>query len=441
LIVVDDPALAEAIQQQWKARAEGELEVRKLESAELGDPRRKRLAADAVIYPSGLIGELAERGWIVPLSDDSIGSPEFARRDIFDLLRQHEIMWGDQVYAVPLGSPALTLIYRPDMFEKLGVKPPESWQQYGERCAQLARSRDLLVGSENGPGDWHAVAEPLGPGWASQVLLARAAAYARHRSYFATLFDLQSMEPLIASPPFVKALEELVAAAKFGAPDSTKLTPADVWKSLGSGRCAMGLTWPSAAEGGTENSPRPGLLAAAELPASAQAYHVGDSQWQTREPTETGRVTLLSVAGRLGSVVKGSARSPAAASLLVRLSSAEWSKDVSPRSPATTLYRSSQIPQAKTWTGESLSAEAATAYGELVQQVLGRTLSLDSVRLPGRARYLTALDEAVHAAIRGDRLPAECLTEAANQWCKITQDLGIENQRRAYWRSLGKTPP
>ncbi|MCU0980796.1 MAG: hypothetical protein MUF25_16730, partial [Pirellulaceae bacterium] len=61
LIVVDDPALAEAIQQQWKARAEGELEVRKLESAELGDPRRKRLAADAVIYPSGLIGELAER--------------------------------------------------------------------------------------------------------------------------------------------------------------------------------------------------------------------------------------------------------------------------------------------------------------------------------------------------------------------------------------------
>ena len=289
------------------------------------------------------------------------------------------------------------------------------------------------------------MAEPLGPGWAGQVLLARAAAYARHRSYFATLFDLQSMEPLIASPPFVKALEELVAAAKFAAPDSTKLTPADVWKSLGSGRCAMGLTWPSSAEaaadGGTANSPRPGLLAAAGLPASAQAYHVGDSQWQAREPTETGRVTLLSVAGRLGSVVKGSARSSAAASLLVRLSSAEWSKDVSPRSPATTLYRSSQIPQAKTWTGESLSAEAATAYGELVQQGLGQTLSLDSVRLPGRARYLAALDEAVHAAIRGDRLPAECLTEAANQWRKITQDLGVETQRRAYWRSLGKNPP
>jgi len=445
LIVVDDPALAEAIQQQWKARAEGELEVRELKSEEVCDPRRKRLAADAVIYPSGLIGQLAERGWIAPLSDDAMDSPEFARRDIFDHLRQHETVWGEQVYAVPLGSPTLTLIYRPDLLEKLGVKPPESWQQYGELCERLSKSRELLLGAENGSGDWHAVAEPLGPGWASQVLLARAAAYARHRSYFATLFDLQSMDPLIASPPFVKALEELVAAAKFGAADSTKLTPAEVWKLLGSGRCAMGLTWPSTAAAsageGPANSSRPGLLAAAELPASAQAYHVGDSQWQDREPTENGHVTLLSVSGRLGSVVKGSARSSAAASLLVRLSSAEWSRDVSPRSPATTLYRGSQVPDAKSWTGESFSAKAATAYGELVQQVLGQTLSLDSVRLPGRARYLAALDEAVHAAIRGDRLPAECLTEAANQWRKITQDLGVESQRRAYWRSLGKNPP
>ena len=114
----------------------------------------------------------------------------------------------------------------------------------------------------------------------------------------------------------------------------------------------MGLTWPSNADGfwparNRPDSSRPGLLAAAELPASAQAYHVGDSQWQARESTENGHVTLLSVSGRLGSVVKGSARSSAAASLLVRLSSAEWSTDVSPRSPATTLYRGSQVPDAK----------------------------------------------------------------------------------------------
>lgn len=445
LVVVDDPGLAEAVKRQWQARAEGELEVREATSEEICDPRRKRLAADAVIYPSGLIGELAERGWIMPLSGDALSSPELARRDIFDHLRQHEIMWGEETYAAPLGSPPLTLVYRPDLFDKLGVKPPETWQQYTALCEQLGKSSDVLRGSSQDAQDWHAVSEPLGPGWASQILLARAAAYARHRSYFASLFDLDSMEPLIASPPFVKALEELVSVAKLGSPKAVEHTPAEVWQRLRSGQCVMGLTWPSHAAGPLAaqrtDSTGPVLLAAAELPASAKVYHIGDGAWQTRESSEDGHVTLLGVAGRMGSVVKGSSRSSTAMSLLVRLSSAAWSQDISPRSPATTLYRTSQLPTVKAWVGESFSADAATAYGELVQQCYRRQLSLDSVRLPGRARYLAALDGAVHAAIRGERAAADCLASAAGEWRKITQELGIDNQRRAYWRSLGKSPP
>lgn len=445
LIVVDDLELGKAIQQQWKARAEGELEIRHLSSQEICDPDRKRLAGDAVIYPSGLLGELAERGWIAPLSDEALSSPEFARRDIFDHLRQREIVWGDQVFAVPLGSPPLMLIYRPDVFEKLELEPPETWQQYAALCERLSKSPDLWMDSQARPSAWRGVAEPLGPGWASQVLLARAAGYARHRSYFATLFELPSMDPLIASPPFVKALEELVAAASHGGPDSSQLAPQDVWRLLRSGQCAMGLTWPTSAEDSAAAEPTasslPVQLAAAKLPASREAYHVGDRQWQAREATETGHVTLLGVSGRLGSLVKGSARASAATGLLVRLSGAEWSRDVSPRSPATTLYRSSQMPAAKTWVGESFSAEAAAAYAELVQQSLRQTLTVDSIRLPGRVRYLEALDQAVYAALQGDRPPAECLAEAADQWRKITDELGMEDQRRAYWRSLGKKAP
>jgi len=445
LVVVDDPGLAEAVQRQWQARAEGELQVRQARTEEICDPRRKRLAADAVIYPSGLIGELAERGWLMPLSDDALRSSEFARRDIFDHLRQHEMMWGEETYAVPLGSPPLSLVDRPDLFEKLGVQPPETWQQYTALCERLVKSRDVLRESSQSADAWHAVSEPLGPGWASQILLARAAAYARHRSYFASLFDLDSMQPLIASPPFVRALEELVSAAKFGSPKAGEHSPTEVWKLLRSGQCVMGLTWPSNAEGPmagqTGDSTSPVLLAAAELPGSAEVYNLGDAVWQPRESSEDRHVTLLGAAGRLGSVVKGTNRSSTAMSLLVRLSSTAWSRDISPRSPATTLYRTSQLPAVKAWVGDSFSADAATAYGELVQQGYRRQLSLDSVRLPGRNRYLAALDEAVQAAVRGDRPPADCLAAAADGWRKVTQELGIDNQRRAYWRSLGKSPP
>ena len=55
------------------------------------------------------------------------------------------------------------------------------------------------------------VLEPLGPGWAGVVLLARAASYAKHPDNYSTLFDINTMEPLIAGEPFVRALEELLA--------------------------------------------------------------------------------------------------------------------------------------------------------------------------------------------------------------------------------------
>ena len=69
-------------------------------------------------------------------------------------------------------------------------------------------------------GDKYGTVEPLARGWAGLVLLARAAAYAKERDNYTTLFDEKTLEPAIAGPPFVRALEELVAAAKLGPADA-----------------------------------------------------------------------------------------------------------------------------------------------------------------------------------------------------------------------------
>lgn len=444
VLVVDDAGLAMAVERQWRARAEGEIEVRQLSTAELLDPRRKRLAADAVIYPAGLIGELAERELIVPISDDVLGSPEFARRDIFDLLRQAEMTWGERTFAVPFGSPQLTLLYRRDIFEKLGLQPPKSWAQYREAAARLAHREALGDLASAEPAAWHGTVEPWGPGWAGQVLLARAAAYARHRNYFSALFDSDTMEPLIAGPPFVKALEELVATAPSSPSDAVTYGPAEARRELLAGRCAMALTWPSHADAdgagdGVKEVPSV-ALAVAELPPSSQVYHPGEAQWLPRENGETGYVPLLSVAGRLGSVTKGAAQTQVALKLLLRLCSSEWSEQISPFSPETTVYRTSQLKQARAWVDASLEPAVAEQYAELVKQTQRRRLWLFSVRIPGRTRYLAALDQAVQRALRGEQPAAECLQAAAEQWRAITQALGVESQQQAYARSLGILP-
>ncbi|HID21205.1 MAG TPA: hypothetical protein EYP14_02245 [Planctomycetaceae bacterium] len=98
------------------------------------------------------------------------------------------------------------------------------------------------------------------------------------------------------------------------------------------------------------------------------------------------------------------------------------------------------MPQAQLWMDESFDAAAAEQYAELVREVLRRGLWLSSVRIPGRARYLAALDEAVHRAVRDGASPGDCLRAAAGQWRQLTTELGLEAQRAAYWRSLGMEP-
>src|SRR4051794_3706276 len=75
LFVADDPQLGQAIAREWLGRTEEALTVRDVSLAELGSANR--LAADVVVFPSGLIGQLAERGLIMPLEPAALEDPEF----------------------------------------------------------------------------------------------------------------------------------------------------------------------------------------------------------------------------------------------------------------------------------------------------------------------------------------------------------------------------
>ena len=87
---------------------------------------------------------------------------------------------------------------------------PEAGPKTGR--PQAARRR---IPSRGAPLAW--LAGAAGPGWAGIVLLARAAPYATHPSNYSKLFSIETMEPLVDGPPFVRALEELVATARLWA--------------------------------------------------------------------------------------------------------------------------------------------------------------------------------------------------------------------------------
>jgi multiple sugar transport system substrate-binding protein len=462
-LVIDDPALAAGIERVWRAKSEAPLEVRQATSQDLANLSRPD--ADAVIYPSALLGELAERGWLFPLTEEMQEDSDLNQHDVLDMLRLREVRWGEEAYAVSFGSPVLLVAYRADIFEQAGLAPPATWEEYDRAAKRLAQREGLdgLAPAESGA--WRAVAEPWGPGWAAQTFLARAAPYVRHHDQYSDLFDFTTMKPLIDAPPFVRALEEMVAMVDAASPDSMQFSPHDAYREIVAGKTGMALCWPPAAQaepekdtkpdqgstvepnansGGQEKTPQENGLATptirwAEAPGSAEAYNASSGKWEKRSEQEPQRIPLLTIAGRLGSVTRESGRSKAAFHVLALLSGT-WSRDVATQSRATTLFRESHVASPGDWYPEGADAGAAQSYAEAAEQSLSRGVWMFSPRIPGRDRYLAALDEAVRQALGKNASPQDALRNAAEQWQEITKELGETKQADAYQRNLGLEP-
>jgi len=440
LQVVDDAAIAAAVGQlrgEWETQTGSELQVEQITEERL--LKAESPAADVLVCHCCQLGALAERKLIAPVPEKLKRHDGGPWAGIFELPKLRESAWGNQVLSVPFGSPVFVCYYRADLLKRLGHRPPQTWAEY----QKLAEVLGKLPTDRRQPGDaaaagrtpWSGTLEPLGPGWAALVLLARAAPYAKHRDSYSALFDPDTMQPLVAGEPFIRALEELAATAGRGSPDQLRYDPSAVRAAFWRGECGMALSWPTAAD-------QPQAAADidagfAELPGSEKVYHVESQSWETRPADHDSRVPLLTVAGRLGVVSARSDHREAAFELLFWLSGQRLSPQVCAASDATTLFRHSHLADPALWVEKPVSLAAATDYAEMTENTFRRQQSLFAPRIPGRRQYLAALDTAVRAAVQNEKSPAEALQQVARQWNEITGRLGIEKQKSAYLHSLG----
>ncbi|MEE2686193.1 MAG: hypothetical protein VYB09_07770 [Planctomycetota bacterium] len=429
VVVVESPALAQSIRTQWAAHDGGEIQLRERSLKELLGTTR--LLADVIVYPSAMIGELAMAGHLQPLSYPK-GKTGWSGEAVLDNQRVAEVSWGRDLYAVSLGSPQPMLAYRRDIFQELGFQPPVTWADYMDVCRRLDAFRSEQ--ESNYPG---VVAEPTGSGDAAITLLARAASYTRHRNQYSGLFDFISMQPLIAGPPFRRALEELVECQQFQAGD-TELTSPQAFGRLLAGECLMAISWSvrdPASIPAAEQTSLP-LVAMTELPGSNEVYNINNTRWEKRQTSESVHVPLLASGGRLGSVTELAHDRIQATNFLTFVTSSKIAHLVCRPSPHTFLFRNSHVENPRGWLPEQLDAIAATSLGATVKNAGSRNNYLFALRIPGRQQYLAALDEAVQAALAGES-PGTALQQASDRWQQITEQLGKDKQKAAYRLSLG----
>ena len=441
LFIVDDPGMCEAIerlQAEWKARTGSTVVVEQISADALIAGDAPTAGRDAVIYPAAYMGSLAQANAITPLPADYAANDELAWSDTFELAQVAETRWGQTPWAVSFGSALLTCYYRADLFDKYHKRPPQTWSEYHELCEFFSK-RENLAGVDL-PDDWAAAIEPLASPWAGRVLLARAAAYAKHRDHYSTLFKIDNMEPLVAGPPFVRALEEMIADEKLGPQDRSRLDPWSAGQRFLDGKSALALAIPTHASLSAAKDRKPPAIAFAELPGSAKVYSFASASWENRKSDESSQVPLLGFTGRLGSIAAQSAQPAGAFQLLAWLSGKEWGTAVSTASTATSLYRRSQLVEPRPWVDPQIDAQAARQFAEVQRDALSRQAYLSVPRLPGHDKYMAALDVAVQAALSQEKPASEALAGAAEGWRNITAQLGIAAQRAAYRQSLGLEP-
>ena len=431
VVVIETPRLAESLRAQWLAHDGGEIQIHEQTVDELRTTRR--LLADVIVYPSAMMGELVVSGHLQPLSFPD-GEPGWSGEAVLANQRVAEVSWGSDLYAVSFGSPQPMLAYRRDIFQQQGLSPPATWADYLETC----RTLDEFRSSSAGEAFSQTTAEPSAGGDLAISFLARAASYARHRNQYSGLFDFISMEPLIAGPPFQRALAELVECRQFQDTGNLAGTSADAFERVLTEDSLMAISWSFRHPGDTAAAEKPvaGMIAVAELPGSAEVYNANSDRWEARQTNETVHVPLLASGGRLGSVTELAHDRMQATDFLMFMTSSRMATMVCRPSPHTFPFRTSHAEDPRGWLPGPLDGIAAASFGEAVKAAGERNNYLFCLRIPGRQKYLAALDKALLAALAGET-PAVALGVARRDWQEITKNLGLDQQKAAYRSSLG----
>ena len=427
LLVIGDTEIGPKLVRQWKAHLDGELTIEnqaQIEWVEAGFPIGE--GTDLIIYPTRMLGELAEAKKISKLEYAVWNSDEIDKDSWLNHYRRTLTRYGNEPYAVPLGNPHFAMMYNTAKFgsrqpgedepEAGQFKLPETWEQLEE--ALIARNAKLDM--------------PLGPGWAGHCFISRVAANVRARGSFSFLFDRSTMEPLIEQKPFLEALEYLKRTTT---KRSSELSPAGVFELAANGEATVAMCWPTKE---TEfKMAQRDALAVGKVLGSKKIYDFRTATWKERLADEEICVDCLGFGGLVASRLAGTRHEDTATSFMKWVSDKRVILKTAAQSKLTGPVRASHLGDLSGWAGETVPLEVLDEYADVVRGLHERKLVVLFPRIPGSDRYYAAFDKGVRATLAGEKEPAAAMKEVAEEWNRITDSMGRRKQIIAMQRESG----
>ena len=326
---------------------------------------------------------------------------------------------------------------RTDVLEKNGLEVPKTWREYGETCSKLAalQKEGKLLGLEESD-NWSPSIEPFADNWLATTIIARSAGYVRTRGRYSVLFDYSNWKPLINSPPFARAADEMCAVAEMMAPVHRNLNPMDVEKAFLNGESVMAIAWPHPPMREQTADTKPlsgaGLFA---LPGSRQKYDPAKNSWSDADSEEQ-QVPMLGVGGWCASVLAGSKQSGVATRRLGLLAGKEFSSRLAAFNPNTFPYRASHLGKIDQWVAPELGSNFATNLADELEGQDQKIIWMTRPRVEKAAEYESALASEVRKCLEGASVE-DALEQVEKKWIEINADVDPKFQQSISLQGLG----
>ena len=391
-------------------------------------------AYDVLFYASLWIGDFNR--FLAPVPEAYTNSSGMS--DVTDSFKG-VATWNGQMIQYPMDGDRHYLKYRTDVFENPEMQAkfkdatgrdltvPATWEEYNE------------VASVFSGFDWDGDGE-LNYGSAEvakrddlmfSAFISRAAPYAKHPDVGGGFFfDIETMEPLINTPGFVRGLELFVEAQQTFPPGGTSFGLGDEIFSFGGGQSLMSYSWDDAfIQAQQEDSRIRNAVGAAPLPGAKEVWNRKTGQWDSfEEPNRAPYMTW----GWSSAVSKESKNQEMAFDFLCFFSNeANTYHDLQIGRFGVNPYRDSHFDSAF-WQGLGWDADVADSYVKTLSEMEDSTNRVYDLRVPGVGQFMSSMANGVAEAMAGQKSAQEALDGVAKEWSDIVDRIGADRLREAY---------
>jgi multiple sugar transport system substrate-binding protein len=402
---------------------------------------------DVGVFASGWAIEMQAGGLLADLSDFVAKDTKIKMDDIAPYFREFNQKIDGKTYLITIDGDFQMVYYRVDVLDKLGLKPPKTWDEY-MAVAEAANGRDM---NGDGQADYGSCMFKKRNAQSYFAISSIAAPFVQSKGTGQGIFfNTEDMTPMVDNEAWATAFQIYKDTGKYGPPDELNHDIGDTRALMTSGRCALMIDWgdigPLSIDPST--SKIKDLVGAVILPGSTRVL-----DWETGKLVDctpdicpyaidgVNHAPFAAFGGWSGAInAKADPKViEAAYEFLSYMNQPEQSNyDVTQGWTGYNPYRISQFENVEPWVAAGFSRESAENYLGAIGASLNSPNMASDLRIPGAQRYTgVVLDREMSRALAGEIPIPEALKNIYEGWEEITEEYGRDEQLKLYKASLG----